>query len=53
MRKSWKKPKLIVLVKGRADERVLAGCASDVSGSTAVVEKAACEVNSSFCNECL
>jgi len=29
MRKLWKRPELIVLVRGTADERVLQGCKSD------------------------
>lgn len=30
MKKSWKKPKLVVLVRGRMEENVLATCKSQV-----------------------
>lgn len=32
MKKQWKKPKLIVLVRGKAEENVLNGCKTGVSG---------------------
>jgi|GEM_PF-2186145 len=39
MKKSWKKPQLKVLVRGRVEEAVLAGCKSlgSVPGSTGPV----------------
>ena len=32
MKKVWKKPKLIVLVRGKAEENVLSSCKTSTSG---------------------
>jgi len=53
MRKSWMKPKLIVLVRGTSDERVLAGCKTNYPGSLkGTPEQAGCQYNADLCGNC-
>jgi hypothetical protein len=53
MRKSWKKPKLIVLVRGTTDERVLQACVvAEESPVLQADELETCWVNASFCGPC-
>jgi hypothetical protein len=53
MRKTWMKPKLVVLVKGTADERVLIGCKgpypNNAKGDTV---QQGCVKNGDFCGAC-
>ncbi len=56
MRKLWRKPELIVLVRGTADERVLQGCkgtgAYDAGPDTTWTVNDPCEINGQFCGPC-
>jgi hypothetical protein len=53
MRKSWMKPKLIVLVRGTSDERVLTGCKTLYAGSLAgTPEQTGCQYNKDLCGNC-
>jgi len=53
MRKSWMKPKLIILVKGTTDERVLTACKTHYAGSPkGVPEQKGCQYNLELCGDC-
>ena len=59
MRNTWSKPKLIVLVKGTSDERVLMGCkgAYSETPSEEYTESTdapgnPCQLNARFCVAC-
>jgi len=53
MRKNWMKPKLIVLVRGTSDERVLAGCNTNYAGSLkGDVKQLGCQYNLDICGNC-
>lgn len=50
-KKKWEKPKLIVLVKGRPEEAILAGCkGGDFTGAAQVV--AQCVTDIDGCGAC-
>jgi hypothetical protein len=56
MRKTWQKPKLVVLVRGRPEECVLAGCktggtATEVTAATNEVDCIENLVNCEICSE--
>jgi len=48
MRKSWQKPKLIVLVRGKLEEYVLSACKT-AGGSGPAPSHADCLANSDIC----
>jgi hypothetical protein len=50
--KIWNKPKLVILVRGTADEFVLNGCKGTGYDAGPVVEKADCEFNDNYCGPC-
>ncbi|MBD3183179.1 hypothetical protein GF312_12865 [Candidatus Poribacteria bacterium] len=53
MRKTWLKPKLIVLVKGTPDERVLVGCKGEGPYDMGPDDQyATCQINGDFCGNC-
>jgi hypothetical protein len=52
MRKTWMKPKLVVLVRGTADERVLEGCKSEYPDNGPESIQADCYVNGDYCGPC-
>ena len=50
MKKEWKKPKLVVLVRGRAEENVLSTCKTAGSGSSGPgISRPRCEVIGAPC----
>lgn len=51
MRKTWQKPKLVVLVRGRPEEHVLGTCkVADSSGP--YDELGVCNENETYCGAC-
>ena len=50
--KTWHKPKLIVLVKGTADERVLQGCKGEYPMDGPMDELGTCLINGEYCGIC-
>jgi len=53
MRKSWIKPRLIVLVKGTADERVLLGCKGAYpNNGRGDIQQNGCSKNGDYCGVC-
>jgi hypothetical protein len=53
MRKTWMKPKLVVLVKGTTDERVLLGCKGAYPNNNKGTEgQAGCVKNADYCGLC-
>jgi len=54
VKKEWKKPKLIVIVKGTASERVLQGCRGTGYLDTGPENiLGMCEINGNYCAPCL
>jgi hypothetical protein len=51
MESKWKKPELIILVRGLPEEAVLASCKLALSGSNSGVEDVAC-VGAVYCANC-
>jgi len=51
VKKTWKSPELIILIKGRPEERVLSCCKTDtITGPTSNLGN--CVVNGQHCNPC-
>jgi hypothetical protein len=52
MKKSWSKPKLIVLFRGKPEESVLTSCKDSSVDVTANAEKNSCQGLVSECGDC-
>ena len=52
MRKTWQKPKLIVLVRGRPEERVLGDCKSAEDSGGPSSDEGDCIENGLNCDDC-
>ena len=51
MKKTWQKPKLIVLVRGKPEERVLGACKTSTGGGP-VSDEGSCRANEQYCGDC-
>ena len=51
MKKTWQKPKLVILFRGRPEEYVLSAC-KEAAGTGPASNLGDCEVNGLFCGEC-
>jgi hypothetical protein len=51
MKKHWEKPKLIILVRGRPEENVLAACKASIGGQNPLNDHRAC-VSAEGCTPC-
>ena len=52
MRKTWQKPKLIVLFRGMPEERVLSACKTETGGGE-VSDEGNCIENGANCDPCI
>lgn len=53
MRKTWQKPKLVILVKGRPEEYVLSACKDSAGAEENAVDAFVdCELNATICGAC-